>query len=79
MSDLMFPNSLGFVFLMLNVICKLLIKRYRNLSGHVEMIEFKIMIRVFIHVRTEVSNFFRKPGFCTLEHKPVLEFSYFVG
>lgn len=46
MSDLMFPNSLYFLFLMFNVICKLLIKRYRNLSGHVEMIEFKIKIRV---------------------------------
>lgn len=46
MCDLMFPNSLGFIFLMFNVICKLLIKRYRDLSGHVEMIEFKIKIRV---------------------------------
>lgn len=46
MSELMFPNSLSFIFLMLNVICKLLIKRYRNLSGHVKMIEFKIKIRV---------------------------------
>lgn len=46
MCDLMFPNSLGFIFLMFNVICKLLIKRYRNLSGHVEMIECKIKIRV---------------------------------
>lgn len=46
MSDLMFPNSLSFIFLMFNVICKLLVKRYRNLSGHMEMIEFKIKIRV---------------------------------
>lgn len=46
MSDLMFPKSLCFLFLLFNVICKLLIKRYRNLSGHVEMIEFKLKIRV---------------------------------